>query len=187
MARRARDTDPIAEVRRNWEQRWEFGDHLAASTAIQQASQLIHSRIRAELEAFDLSFASYEALMLLSFAHGGAIDQRSMGLRLMVQPASMSNTVSRLEERGLVTKERDPDDGRRMTIKLTTAGERLVNQVSGPLQRIRFGVADFTDEQIVGLNRILRRLREVAGEVDTAAPNPWYEDRLTDGVGDSRV
>jgi DNA-binding MarR family transcriptional regulator len=170
-----RRIDPVAEVGRNWNERWGHGDHLAASTAIQQASQLIIARIRRELEPFGLSFASYEALMLLSFTHGGALDQRSMGRRLMVQPASISNTVNRLEERALVKRVPDDHDGRRVVVTITEEGQDLVDLVSEPLQRIRFGIADFSDDEVRLLNTLFRRLREMADEVDSSAPNPWTE------------
>jgi len=40
-----------------------------------------------------------------------------------VTASTMSLTLGRLERAGLVTRERDPDDGRVMNVRLTDAGE----------------------------------------------------------------
>ena len=94
--------DPIAEARRHWIDRWAVGEHMAAATSLMRAQQLVLAAVEDELRPFGLTFASYEALMLLSFTRRGELPLGKMSERLMVHPASITNTVDRLEERGLV-------------------------------------------------------------------------------------
>ena len=94
--------DPIAEARRHWIERWAVGEHMAAATSLMRAQQLVLAAVEDELRPFGLTFASYEALMLLSFTRRGEMPLGKMSDRLMVHPASITNTVDRLEERGLV-------------------------------------------------------------------------------------
>ena len=73
---------------------------MAAATSLMRAHQLVLAAVEDELRPFGLTFASYEALMLLSFTRHGELPLGKMSERLMVHPASITNTVDRLEERG---------------------------------------------------------------------------------------
>lgn len=46
----------------------------------------------------------------------------------MVSSGTMTNRISRLEERGLVTREEDPSDGRGVLVRMEAAGLELVDQ-----------------------------------------------------------
>ena len=94
--------DPVAEARRHWIDRWAVGEHMAAATSLMRAQQLVLAAVEDELRPFGLTFASYEALMLLSFTRRGEMPLGKMSERLMVHPASITNTVDRLEEKGFV-------------------------------------------------------------------------------------
>src|SRR5215204_3829835 len=98
--------DPVAEARRHWIDRWAVGEHMAAATSLMRAHQLVLAAVEDELRVFGLTFSSYEALMLLSFTRRGEMPLGKMSDRLMVHPASVTNTVDRLEERGLVQRRR---------------------------------------------------------------------------------
>ena len=61
--------DPIAEAGRQWRRRW-GSDQVApmeAVTSVMRVQQILLARCNQALEPFGLSFARYEALMLLSF------------------------------------------------------------------------------------------------------------------------
>ena len=48
---------------------------------------------------------------------------------LRIAPRSATDVIDRLEERGLVAREPDPDDRRAMTVRLTPPGEAVLAQV----------------------------------------------------------
>ena len=83
-------------------------------------------RLRAERADDSLSDAQLAVLTHLSF-HGpcslGALAERER-----VTAPSMNATVNRLAEAGLVRRESDPDDGRRVRILITDEGARLVGE-----------------------------------------------------------
>ena len=80
---------------------------MAAATSLMRAHQLVLAAVEDELRPFGLTFSSYEALMLLSFTRRGEMPLGKMSDRLMVHPASITNTIDRLEEKGLVQRRRD--------------------------------------------------------------------------------
>jgi len=89
--------DPIARAAETWEQRFGRSDAMAAVTSIMRAQQILLAELDAVLRPYGLTFARYEALVLLSFSRAGALPLRLIGERLMVHPTSVTNSIDRLE------------------------------------------------------------------------------------------
>jgi DNA-binding MarR family transcriptional regulator len=51
--------------------------------------------------------------------------------RLLIRPPSVTGVIDRLERNGLVARDASPDDLRTRCVRLTSAGRRLVRQVTG--------------------------------------------------------
>src|SRR5487761_254435 len=68
--RKSLDFDPIEEARRQWRVHgWDAAaPGMAAVTSIMRAHQIYLARVDAALRPFDLTFARYELLMLLSLS-----------------------------------------------------------------------------------------------------------------------
>lgn len=63
---------------------------------------------------------------VIRFLHrDGAMTQRELQERMRVQQSSVSELVKKLEDQGLVSKERDTQDRRKTILRLTEAGEQL--------------------------------------------------------------
>ena len=165
--------DPIAEARRLWIERWGEGEHMAAATSLMRVQQLVLAAVEEELRPFGLTFASYEALMLLSFSRRGELPLGKMSERLMVHPASITNTVDRLEERGLVERRRDTTDGRRVLAAITDAGRAIAAEATEPLNKVQFGLGMIDDAAAGQINAVLRRVREGAGDISENVADPW--------------
>src|ERR1044072_4403231 len=87
--------DPIDEARRHGEGRWGRGDAMAAATAVMRVQQIVLGSVDEALRPFDLTFARYEALVLLQFSRKGSLPLGKMGERLMIHPTSVTNIVDR--------------------------------------------------------------------------------------------
>ena len=111
--------------------------------------------------------------MLLSFSRRGELPLGKMSERLMVHPASITNTVDRLEERGLVARRRDDDDKRRILAAITPAGRRVAAEATEPLNKVQFGLAMLAEADASTINAVLRRVRQAAGDVADDVPDPW--------------
>ena len=83
--------DPIDRAARIWERRFGPSSAMAAVTSIMRAQQLLLGELDAILRPHELTFARYEALVLLSFSREGTLPLRVMGERLMVHPTSVTN------------------------------------------------------------------------------------------------
>ena len=110
--------------------------------------------------------------MLLSFTRRGELPLGKMSERLMVHPASITNTVDRLEERGLVVRRRDDRDKRRILAAITPAGRRIAAEATEPLNKVQFGLGMLAEDDAGSINAVLRRVRQAAGDVGRRCPGP---------------
>ena len=161
--------DPIARAAETWEQRFGPSDAMAAVTSIMRAQQILLAELDTVLRPYRLTFARYEALVLLTFSRRGALPMWVIGQRLMVHPTSATNTIDRLERRGLVVRRPNPRDGRGKLAEITPAGRELVSKATADLMAARFGMASYDVDQLSQVFDLLRGLRVAAGDF---APGP---------------
>jgi len=158
--------DPIAEARRHWDDRWPDGAAMAAATSIMRAQQIVLARVDEVLKPFDLTFARYEALVLLTFSQRGSLPLGKMGERLMIHPTSVTNIVDRLEQQGLVRRVDHPTDRRTTLCEITKEGRSLVKQATRAVTAVRLGVDGLDDREVDQLTRLLGKLRQASGDFD---------------------
>ncbi len=161
--------DPVERAGQLWASHYpEAGegtyDAMRAVTSIMRAQQILLAGLDGVLRPFNLSFARYEALVLLSFARSGALPLSKMGERLQVHATSVTNLVDRLEASGFVRREPNPRDGRGTLAVLTEAGRDVVGRATAELHREGFGLRALGQADLRRLFTILRRLRIEAGD-----------------------
>jgi len=156
--------DPIARAADIWERRFGPPSAMAAVTSIMRAQQILLGELDRILKPHGLTFARYEALVLLSFSRTGALPLRVIGQRLMVHPTSVTNTIGRLEKQGLVVRKPNPRDGRGTLAEITDRGREVVTAATGELMTAEFGMAGYDSGQLAELFGLLRGLRLAAGD-----------------------
>lgn len=98
------------------------------------------------------------ALLCRLFGQEGAT-QSEIANQLGVQGATVTNMLQRMEETGLVTRQRDPDDNRLVRVYLTAAGrdkERAINEQFSKVEAATF--AGFSEDDRAILRTLLRRM-----------------------------
>jgi DNA-binding MarR family transcriptional regulator len=157
--------DAIAEARRQWEARdWSAAPQMAAITSIMRAQQILIAKVDEALKPFDLTFARYEALVLLYFSRQRELPLGKMGDRLMLHPTSVTNIIDRLEQQGLVQRAPHPTDRRTVLAQISDEGRKVVEKATEAVCAIRFGVDGLTEPQLDRLTDLLRKLRIAAGD-----------------------
>ena len=159
--------DPIARAGELWTENFGPADAMRVATSIMRAHQLLLSRLDGILKPHGLTFARYEALVLLRFSRRGALPLSVIGARLMVHPTSVTNIVDRLVNQSLVERRPNPRDGRGVLAALTPAGRSLVETATSDLMSEGFGLTAYDDRQLRELFSLLRRLRVDAGDFET--------------------
>ena len=141
-----------------------------AVTSVMRAQQILLGRLNEAVEPYGLTFARYEALMLLHFSRAGSLPLGKMGARLQVHPASVTNLVDGLERAGFVQRTPHPTDGRMTLAAITPEGRSVARDATEALHEIRFGTEPLSDEALAAMTEILREARAGAGDFDADAP-----------------
>jgi DNA-binding MarR family transcriptional regulator len=165
--------DPIERAAQIWEERFGPASAMAAATSVMRAQQILLAELDGVLRPRELTFARYEALVLLSFSRHGRLPLRVIGERLMVHPTSVTNTIDRLERQGLVRRRPNPSDGRGKLAEITPKGREVMAAATADLAAAEFGMADYDEGELGQMFTLLRGLRVAAGDfVHVAADEP---------------
>ena len=163
-ARKKLAFDPIDEAARQWALRWGAVEQMHAVTSLMRVQQLVLAELDDLLRPHGLTFARYEALVLLTFSRRGSLPLGKMGERLQVHPTTVTSIVDRLESAGHVVRRRHPEDGRAVLAGITEAGRSVVEAATADLVDARFALADVPVDRLRQLSELLRPVRAGAGD-----------------------
>ena len=158
--------DPIARADELWKQRWGNVPSMSAITSIMRAHQILLAEVDAVVKPYGLTFARYEALVLLAFSRDGRLSMSRIGERLMVHPTSATNIVQRLAAQGFVERVPNPKDRRGALAVITEAGRAAMEAVTTELETADFGLSMLDEEQHAALFALLREVRVGARDFD---------------------
>jgi len=139
---------------------------MAAVTSIMRAQQLLIARLNESLKPFGLTFARYEALMLLLFSRSGALPLGKIGERLQVHPTSVTNIVDGLESDGFVQRVPHASDRRTTLARLTSKGKASATKATAALNEAGFWTSPLTDRELDALTATIAKLRRQAGDFE---------------------
>ena len=106
---------------------------MASATSVMRVQQLLLARFDATVGRHGLTFARYEALVLLAFSREGRLPMSKVGERLMVHPTSATNIIQRLAAQGLVERSPNPADGRGTLATITPSGREVMERATRDL------------------------------------------------------
>ena len=158
--------DPIDEAGRQWRRHWGGATvaPMMAVTSIMRVQQILLARLNETLQPHGLTFARYEALMLLYFSRAGSLPLGKIGVRLQVHPTSVTNLIDGLEKRGYVRRTSHPSDRRTTLAAITDQGREIADRATAALHEIRFGTPALRQAELESITELLRRVRVAAGD-----------------------
>jgi DNA-binding MarR family transcriptional regulator len=108
---------------------------------------LLRRRLRRVPVANALTFPQSAALGRLD--RGGPAASADLARQEQISPQSMGATLGELEARGLVNRQPDPDDGRRILLSISATGRRELNRRrNARVEQLGQGLADFTESEL---------------------------------------
>jgi DNA-binding MarR family transcriptional regulator len=116
-----------------------------------------------------LSHADYQVLAHLSEAPGGQLRSFELGDLLHWEKSRLSQHLTRMQSRGLVTRERAEDDQRGAVVAITPQGTELIAAAAGQhVDDARNVVIDqLTAEELRALVAITDKIRTRLGALET--------------------
>ena len=156
--------DPIDRAAQLWQDRIGPAATMAAVTNIMRVQQILQSAVDAALRPHGLTFARYEALVLLVFSRLGSLPMNVMGQRLQLHPTSVTNIVDRLQADRLVERNGHPTDRRTTMVTITEPGRQRQKTATVAITDIDFGLIGLDDAQTAQLTALLTKVRRAAGD-----------------------
>ncbi|HET9257404.1 MAG TPA: MarR family transcriptional regulator [Pseudonocardiaceae bacterium] len=156
--------DPIDRAARIWQERIGPSGIMAAVTSVMRVQQILQSAVDAALRPHGLTFARYEALVLLVFSRQGTLPMNVMGQRLQLHPTSVTNIVDRLQANRLVERSSHPTDRRTTLVTITEAGRQRQKVATEAITEVEFGFAGLDEAETAQLTALLTKIRRAAGD-----------------------
>lgn len=124
---------------------------------LRQVSQRHAAIFAAGIGEQDLTATQWAVLAKL--VERGPCSQNRLGRRTAMDAATIKGVVDRLGKRGLIDTRPDPEDGRRLEVALSPAGQALAERILPLAHRItEETLAPLTEAEQATLVELLRRL-----------------------------
>ncbi|HEX3788068.1 MAG TPA: MarR family transcriptional regulator [Pseudonocardiaceae bacterium] len=119
--------------------------------ALRLSISLLLRRMRQVQVTGELTMPESAALARLD--RGGPSTASALAKAEQISPQSMGVTLGALEARGLIARQADPADGRRVVLSLTESGQQAMRdkRVARDEQLARALTSGFTDEELAAL------------------------------------
>jgi len=157
-----KDRDSIRCGREHWEEKY----GLAAGSSMETVSSIVRVReilvefMDGHLAGADMSFGEYDLLNVIEVGGSMPLGKiRENARRFFSHQTSVTNVVSRLADRGLVSLSRDPADGRVTLAQLTRLGTRRLKKAHELLAAEEFGLAGLDETEKADLTALLLKVR----------------------------
>lgn len=148
------------------EPRWLSPEEMRAWLGYRRLRNLLDARIARDLAEAGLSEQDYDVMSHLSDRDGHRAGVGELAARLRWSHSRLSHHLTRMEKRGLVAREEDPEDARGSIAALTPQGWTALQEAApGHVASVREHLIDvLTPEQVRVLGDVAEAVLERLGQ-----------------------
>jgi MarR family transcriptional regulator, lower aerobic nicotinate degradation pathway regulator len=132
-------------------------------------------RVSARAAEANLGLSGAQLFVLQKLSEETALSVNDLALRTLTHQSSVSVVAARLVEKGLVSRERSPDDARRLELSITPAGRAILRR--SPLasqEKLIEGIGRMKERDRAQLASLLDLLTEMSG-ISGESPNMFFD------------
>jgi DNA-binding MarR family transcriptional regulator len=107
-----------------------------AMLSIQRTDAVLGYSIIEALKPFGVTPTQYNVLRILRGARPAGLCREDIRSRLIAEVPDVTRLLDRMEQAGLVDRERDTADRRLVTTRITAKGLRLLDELDGPVKKV---------------------------------------------------
>ena len=131
-----------------------------AAVALLRTADVLRTDIELALEPFGVTGQQYNVLRILRGAGPEPLPTLEIAERMIERSPGITRLLDRLEDAGLVTRERCDEDRRRVLCRITKQGLAVLSKADGPLDAIGRARLDRLDAgELAALAAALERIR----------------------------
>ena len=129
-----------------------------------RTAELLSWRIVETLKRVDLTPTQYNVLRILRGAARAGASCSEISERMVTKDSDITRLLDRLEARGLISREREAKDRRRIIARITPSGLRLLSELDGPVQKCHCRqLGHLGERQLASLSKLLDAVRDTSG------------------------
>ena len=130
-----------------------------AAIALLRTADVLRRRLEALFEPYGITMQQYNVLRILRGARPESLQTMEIAERMIERTPGITRLCDRLEEKGLLRRERSSEDRRCVLCTITVEGLELLEELDDPVDRLDLDLVDMLDveeaERLVGyLDRI---------------------------------
>ncbi len=130
---------------------------VSAYVKLHRALHAVVDRVEPRLHTAGLTITQFGVMEAI--LHKGPLSHRELGRKVLTSAANMTDVVDKLAARGLVRRERCPQDRRLVKVELTDAGRRLIeNLFPGHARDIAQAMSGLNAAELDQISLLLKRL-----------------------------
>jgi DNA-binding MarR family transcriptional regulator len=107
-----------------------------ALLSVLRTAAVLEHQLTEVLKPYGITHTQYNVLRILRGAGAGGLCGREVGERMVSRVPDVSRLLDRMEETGLINRERDPGDRRHVTARITRKGLAMLEQATPKLEAV---------------------------------------------------
>ena len=137
----------------------------AAHLSIVRTAALLEHAMAQALEPYGITPTQYNVLRILRGAGDVGLCRKEVGERMITPVPDATRLLDRMEAAGLIVRERQGDDRRFVSTRITPAGLDLLDRLAEPIRELhRSHVGGMTPAELQTLIGALERVRSSVSE-----------------------
>lgn len=118
----------------------------------------------AEMNVHGVTLQQFNVLRILRGA-GTSMPTMDIADRMVEHVPGITRLLGRLEEKGLISRHRPPEDGRKVLVSITEEGSKVLDRIGEPTDFLAGGEAQpLTREELASLSHLLDKARKAMQE-----------------------
>lgn len=131
--------------------------------SILRTAERMSRGVNETLRQADLTATQYNALRILRGAGEAGASCSEISERMVTKDSDITRLLDRLEARGLISRERDTEDRRRIATRITDEGLRVLAELDVPIAQChRNQLGHLGEKQLASLSKLLAAARDGA-------------------------
>lgn len=128
--------------------------------SVLRTAEWLSRGVNETLRQADLTPTQYNALRILRGAGEPGASCSDISERMVTKDSDITRLLDRLEARGLIYRERESKDRRRVATRITDEGLKVLAELDGPIAQChRSQLRHLGEEQLASLSRLLEAAR----------------------------
>ncbi|MBO0935648.1 MarR family transcriptional regulator [Fibrella sp. HMF5335] len=127
--------------------------------SLHKTAGYITNHFQQKLAPFDLSVQQYVVLRLLSRVHPDSLTAGELKAKMTDLNPDLTRLTDRLIAKGLILRDVDPQNRRRVMLRLTEAGHKLVETAAVEFNDFESIISMLTPDEVATMNTLLDKIR----------------------------